>query len=256
MILPTPTDKAEAALLGRILLDEEDRAHGRRHGPRLLEQVRRWGITSAGLFGRGYHAELWSRIQEVAARGEHATRPAVHSALLEATDDEPAPDEPPAPHPETAAVTHLITTVDTAERPTSTERCAGMVMDGPCTAACEMAIELARATRGEPGEVARTASGHKKKLQRMRQVWERLPGAARADLQALATPPPTPLERAQEDLGRARAWMRDLGRDPGYAAQMAAEPAWNIVDRLLGVMDTSAPPAWTPRSPTLERAGS
>lgn len=252
MILPTPTDKAEAALLGRILLDEEDRAHGRRHGPRLLEQVRRWGITSAGLFGRGYHAELWSRIQEVAARGEHATRPAVHSALLEATDDEPAPDEPPAPHPETAAVTHLITTVDTAESvPTSTERCAGMVMDGAMHRSVhEMAIELARATRGEPGEVARTASGHKKKLQRMRQVWERLPGAARADLQALATPPPTPLERAQEDLGRARAWMRDLGRDPGYAAQMAAEPAWNIVDRLLGVMDTLASASVdAPRSP-------
>src|SRR5699024_6081406 len=216
MILPTPTDKAEAALLGRILLDEEDRAHGRRRGPRLLEQVRRWGITSSGLFGRGYHADLWSRIQQVAADGEHATRPAVHEALVQEASQESALDEPPAPHPETAAITHLITTADIAETvPTSTARCAGMVMDGAMHRSVHaMAVDLARATRGEPGEVARTASGHKKKLQRMRQVWERLPGAARADLQALATPPPTPLERAQEELGRARAWMRDLGRDP------------------------------------------
>src|SRR5699024_3428413 len=114
----------------------------------------------------------------------------------------------------------------------------------------EMAVDLARATRGEPGEVARTAQGHQRKLSRMRRVWERLPGAARADLQALATPPPTPLERAQEELGRARAWMRELGRDPGYAAQMAAEPAWGVVDRLLGVMDTLASASVdAPRSP-------
>src|SRR5690625_1154409 len=242
MIRTSPTDTAEAALLGRILLDEEDRAHGRGHGPRLLEQVRRWGITSAGLFGLGYHATLWGHIQQVAADGEYATRQSVHETLVEAAGQEPGPDEPPAPHPETAAVTHLITTADTSESvPTSTERCAGMVMDGAMHRSVhEMAVDLARATRGEPGEVARTAQGHQRKLSRMRRVWERLPGAARADLQALATPPPTPLERAQEELGRARAWMRELGRDPGYAAQMAAEPAWGVVDRLLGVMDTLA----------------
>src|SRR5699024_1214023 len=149
-------------------------------------------------------------------------------------------------------VTHVIETADTAENvPTSTERCAGMVMDGAMHRSVhEMAVDLARATRGEPGEVARTAQGHKKKLQRMRQVWERLPGSARADLQALATPPPTPLARAQEELGQARAWMRELRRDPGYAAQMVAEPAWNIVDRLLGVVDTLASASVdAPRSP-------
>src|SRR5699024_3425501 len=160
---------------------------------------------------------------------EPATRQSVHEALVEEANQEPGPGQAPAPHPETAAVTHVIETADTAENvPTSTERCAGMVMDGAMHRSVhEMAVDLARATRGEPGEVARTAQGHKKKLQRMRQVWERLPGSARADLQALATPPPTPLARAQEELGQARAWMRELRHDPGYAAQMAAEPAWN-----------------------------
>ena len=252
MIHATPTDKAEAALLGRILLDEEDRAHGRGHGPRLLEQVRRWGITSAGLFGRGYHATLWRHIQQVAANGAYATRQSVHETLVEAAGQEPGPDEAPAPHPDTAAVTHLITTADTAETtPTSTERCAGMVMDGAMHRSVHsMAVDLARATRGEEGDVKKTVAGHKKKLSRMRQVWERLPERARADLQALAAPPPTPVERAQEELDRVRSWMGELRRDPSHAAQMAAEPAWGVVDRLLGVMDTLASASVdAPRSP-------
>src|SRR5699024_9547530 len=58
------------------------------------------------------------------------------------------------------------------------------------------------------------------------------------------------LARAQEELGQARAWMRELRHDPGYAAQMAAEPAWNIVDKLLGAMDTLASASVdAPRSP-------
>lgn len=255
MILDSPTDRAEAALLGRILLDEEHRAAGRTTGPRLLEQVRSWGITSSALFGRTYTAHIWGRIQEVASTGAYITRPALSDHLVGIANTSAQTSlTTPETHPDLDRPAELCHLTDAAEAtPTSADRCAGMVVSGAMHRSVHtMAADLAHASTNDGEEVATTITKAKATLTRMRTAWERLPPTARADLRALATPqrPATPVAQAQADLVEARSWMTELRQDPAHAAQMVADPAWRIVDRLLSVVDTLANASVdAPRSP-------
>jgi hypothetical protein len=182
VIGPSPSERAEAVLLGQILADEERRAAGQTGGPRLLDQVRAWGITTAGLYGRGYHAEVWRRMCDIAARGGTATRAEVAALLArEARPAEAAGDDGEAPHPagalmdgtrvhpEIAHPSHLIELTDAAEEAgTPPDRVAAMVVSGAIhRSAHTLSVEVDRAARGEPGTLTQAVTAARDKLARM-----------------------------------------------------------------------------------------
>ncbi|WP_152513493.1 prolipoprotein diacylglyceryl transferase [Nocardiopsis baichengensis] len=245
-----PVERAEAALLGQILLDEEARADGEGAGPRLLEQVREWGITSSSLFRKGYHQEVWKRLQDTASSG-HATRSAVAERLRADTAPAEEAGDDTRVRPELANPARLWGLTDAAEgaRP---DRSAVLVVDAAMHwSAGDMADELRTAAHtDEPGATAEAAEKARGKLARMRQAWERLPAGARTAVEAVKERPKTPLVKAQEQLDEARELMATLRTDPAHAAERITSPAWGIIDRLAGAVDALANASIdAPRSP-------
>jgi hypothetical protein len=267
VIGPSPSERAEAVLLGQILADEERRAAGLPGGPRLLDQVRTWGITTAGLYGRGYHAEVWRRICDIAARGGTATRAEVAILLArEAHPAEPAEaagdGEAPHPaaalmdgtrvHPEIAHPSHLIELTDAAEEAgTRPDRAAAMVVSGAIhRSAHTLSVEVDRAARGEPGGLAQAVTAARDKLARMGAAWARLPEDARTEVEAAHAAGRTPIQQAQAELAEIRSTVAELRSDPGHAERVAADPAWRLLDRIAGAIDWAANASVdAPRSP-------
>lgn len=81
MSMETPAVRAEQALLGAILSDEQARASSRSQPstPRVVDTVKSWILP--GNFLRPYHAQVWSAIYRLRNRGKAATPQAVRAEL-------------------------------------------------------------------------------------------------------------------------------------------------------------------------------
>jgi replicative DNA helicase len=208
----TPAVRAEQALLGAILADEQARATTPDiGGPRLLDELARWVMP--GDFLRPYHRQVWGAVQAVRRRRELATPEAVREELSRS----------PQLRAETAQDGLLLHQL--VARTPVTSRAplyGGMVVEASLHR--DMYTEAVRldqqAREGDPDRVIEAQARARARVGVLRGRWERVPDAVRAHLDR-----PVTFEAAQPTRAQVAEQARQLA---GQVAQMQAKTAEQI----------------------------
>ena len=247
----TPSIRAEQALLGAILSDEQTRSGGARRLPRVLDQVT-W-IRSAD-FARPYHREVWFAIQVLKTEGKNATPAAVRKELARSS-------ELPKDVAGDGRLLHDL--MQSAPVTAHGPMYAGMVLTRHLH--MEMQLEASRldqaARSGRSEALTRARAGARRRITELRARWERVPDSIRTELDRNAsTVPPTPAELhlktaqlaahmqvVQGWAGQRRTTSRPLTLADMSIMEMLATVLNALVERLATALDRVADKVIAPR---------
>lgn len=175
MSTETPAVRAEQALLGAILSDEQAHASARTPSstPRVLDTVK-WIQPSN--FLRPYHAQVWSAITRIQARGKTATPAAVRAEL---TSD-------PQLHTETAHDGVLLQRLmEAAPVVAQAPMYGGMLVEASLHRemhSLSATLDQAASTGNDPQSIVTAQAYARTRAKILRSQWERVPAAVRAQL--------------------------------------------------------------------------
>jgi replicative DNA helicase len=210
----TPAVRAEQALLGAILLDEQTRASDpekAKNSARLLDEVVRWVMP--GDFLRPYHQQVWSAVRALRGRRELATPEAVRAELGRSAQL----------RPETAQDGLLLHQLTSATPVVSRAPLyGGMVVEAALHREMHAeAVRLEQAAReGDPAGLVSAQAHSRTRVGILRNRWERVPDGVRARLDRPAT-----FEAARPSRAEAAEQARRLA---AQAAQIQAKAAEQI----------------------------
>jgi len=231
----TPAIRAEQALLGSILLDEQTRASDpakAKASARLLNEVLRWILP--GDFLRPYHQQVWSTVRTLHRRGQLATPEAVRAELGRSSQL----------RPETAQDGLLLHQLTSATPVVSRAPLyGGMVVEASLHRDMHTeAVRLKQAAReGDPARLVSAQAHSRSRVGVLRSRWERVPAGVRARLDRPATFEATPPSRA-EAAEQARQLATQAAQIQATAAEQirAAQRAGRVGAADLGVLEMLA----------------